>query len=94
MMKNILLTLALVPFLVAHDCIADVPKFDLNAEQVIHENLTKLSDKVVTLRLTSGEEVSGTVSEVGKTAVRLSALTGKEYYDAVIPLTQVVALIV
>lgn len=89
-----LISFLAIPFLSAPVCRADVPKFDLDTEQVIRENLTKLSDKTVTLRLTSGEEVSGKVSEVGKTAVRLSALTGKEFYDAVIPLTQVVALIV
>ena len=48
----------------------------------------------VLLRLVSGEEIGGTVRQVGDTAVQLSEVTGREFYDAVIRIDHVSAVIV
>ncbi|MCB0328244.1 MAG: hypothetical protein KDD70_01235 [Bdellovibrionales bacterium] len=60
----------------------------------VKANLEKLVGKSVTLKLSSGEELGGKVSKVGPEAVQLSELTGREYFDAVVPLEKIVALIV
>ena len=50
--------------------------------------------KKVTVKLNSGEEMSGTVAEVTGKLVVLQELTGKEFYDAAISLDKVAAVIV
>ena len=48
----------------------------------------------MTLKLSSAEELSGIVAKVGPDAVQLSQLSGKEFYDAVVPLEKIEALII
>lgn len=48
----------------------------------------------VTLRLTSGEEISGTVVSVSKNLIHLSAVTGREMFDAAIHTGHVTAVLV
>ena len=48
----------------------------------------------VTIKLQSGEELSGKVITVGDQVLQLGELAGKEFFDAVIPLGSVVAVII
>jgi hypothetical protein len=48
----------------------------------------------VTVRLQSGEELSGKVITVGDNVVQLGELAGKEFFDAVIPIGAIQAVIV
>ena len=48
----------------------------------------------VTVRLQSGEELSGKVITVGDQVLQLGELSGKEFFDAVIPLDSVAAVII
>lgn len=48
----------------------------------------------VTLRLGSGEELSGKVVTVGDSVVQLGELAGKEFFDAVVPLSSIEAVVV
>ncbi len=84
------LTLFYTPVIVR----AEVPTLEVTDAQPLKANLEKLVGKNVTLKLSSGEELGGVVAKVGPNAVQLSQLTGKEFFDAVIPLEKVVALIV
>ena len=60
------------------------------------ENMKTLLDasvgRVVTLQLTSGQEISGTVAKVGDHAVHLSRVAGRDFYDAVVLLERVSAV--
>lgn len=49
--------------------------------------------KRVTLRLESGEELTGVLAEVGDKAVRLAELSGKEFFDAVVRVEDISAVI-
>jgi hypothetical protein len=51
-------------------------------------------DKRVTLRLRSGQELTGTVRVVGAKVVQLGAPTGREFFDAVVPLDAIEAVLV
>ena len=62
---------------------------DLNDPDSVKAALEQFKGKKVELTLESGQQVSGTVANVGTTAVQLSELSGKEFYDAVIPLEKV-----
>lgn len=48
----------------------------------------------VTLRLRSGQEMTGVLREVTVRMVHLGALTGREFFDAVIPLDAVDAVLI
>lgn len=50
--------------------------------------------KRVTLRLQSGQEMTGTVREVTNTLVVVGAIAGREFFDAVVPLAAVEAVII
>ena len=51
-------------------------------------------DKRVTVRLRSGQEITGTVRNVNGKLVQLGAVTGREFFDAVVPLEAVEAVLV
>jgi hypothetical protein len=74
--------------------IADEPALGVEGNQPIRDNLKQRVGSKVTLRLVSGEEIGGTVVQVGETAVHLSELSGRDFYDAVVRLDQVSAVLV
>ncbi len=49
--------------------------------------------RVVTLQLISGQEISGTVTRVGDHVVQLSRVSGRDFYDAVVLLDRVSAVL-
>ena len=49
--------------------------------------------RAVTLHLTTGQELTGTVLYVGDHAVQLSKLAGRDFYDAVVLLDRVDAVL-
>ena len=79
-----------VPVLVS----AETPMLEVTDAHPLKANLEKLVGKTVTLKLSSGEELGGVVKKVGPEAVQISELTGREFFDAVVPLEKIVALIV
>ena len=48
----------------------------------------------VTVRVRSGQEITGVVREVNGSVVQLGAVSGKEFFDAVVPLNAVDAVFV
>lgn len=58
------------------------------------ESVLKGQKGRVTLRLRSGQELSGTVHAVTGKLVHLGALSGREFFDAVVPLETIEAVII
>jgi hypothetical protein len=56
--------------------------------------LAKYVDKSVTVRLSYGDPLSGTVKSVGKELLYLSSIRGMEFYDAVIQLEDIEAIVI
>lgn len=71
---------------------ADEQKFELKPSAGMHEVLAENVGKRVALRLDSGDEIEGTVTQVGKSLVHVSRLSGKEFYDSVISIDRVSAV--
>ena len=69
-------------------------ELDVSTAEAIPATLQKQVGKRVAIKLTSGQELEGTVAKVGPAAVHLSQLAGKEFFDAVVRLDQVSAVIV
>ena len=79
-----LLALTLTTSVAAEDV-----KIDVKSDNPVQMTLESLVGKDVTLKLRSGQEIAGKVSEVGKTAVHVAQLKGMEFFDAVVRLDDV-----
>ena len=69
-------------------------KLTVAGTQPIRDSLKSASGKKVSLRLTAGEELGGTVADVGDNAVRLTDLSGRELFEAVVRIDHITAVIV
>lgn len=85
------LTAALLGILMT---IATAEPLALRQDDTVEKILIAQKGKKVIIRLGSGEDLSGTVKEVNGSLVQLSELTGKEFYDAVIPTKDITAVII
>lgn len=66
----------------------------VKAGDSIQKVLEGQQGKKVTVRLLAGEELTGKVKTVTNELLHLSGLTGREYFDAVIDVNRVQAVIV
>lgn len=66
----------------------------LDAKDSIETVLAAQKGRRVTVRLSSGQEITGTVRELNGKLVQLSAVGGKEFFDAVVPLGAVEAVFI
>jgi hypothetical protein len=73
---------------------AEDAKLTVEGSAPLRETLKSHVGAKVLLRTVAGEEIGGTVRQVGDSAVHLSELSGREFYDAVIRLDHVSAVIV
>lgn len=67
---------------------------DVNAADTIKHTLELQVGKKVKMKLSSGQELEGKVLKVGSNGVHLTELTGMEFFDAVIRLEGIDAVIV
>ena len=72
---------------------AQEAKFELNKGFGMKEILVGYEGKRVALRLESGEELEGTLVTVGDQLVHLSKLSKRDFYDAVIRIDKINAVI-
>ena len=66
----------------------------VTATDTVESVLAAQKGKRVTVRLRSGQETTGTVTTVTPKVVQLSAVAGKEFFDAVVPLDAIEAVFV
>ncbi len=100
-MKREMVYLATGVILLAGLVTAGVPKasageakFEVKANETMREVLAERTGKRTTLRMQSGEDIEGTVVLVGNSLVHVSKLTGKDFYDAVVNIDRISAVIV
>ena len=67
---------------------------DLKPDDTILSILRGQTGQVVELRLGSGEKIGGKVEKIGENIVHLSQLTGMEFFEAVVDLNAISAVIV
>jgi hypothetical protein len=73
---------------------AQAQELSVSPNDSIQTVLAAQKGKRVTLRLGSGQELTGVVREATGKLVVLGALTGREFFDAAIPLEKVEAVLV
>jgi hypothetical protein len=66
------------------------PQLDVNIP--LTENLTGLKGKTVTVTLSSGQAISGTVKDVKNGLLHLERLSQKDFFDAVIVVDKISAV--
>ena len=60
----------------------------------MHSVLLRQAGQVVEIRLKSGEKLGGKIEKVGEKLVHLSQLTGAEFYEAVVAVEEISAVII
>ena len=90
-MRNILAAIACTALLCFSAHAQDVSIAANDTKQSI---LAAQKGKRVTVRLRSGQEMTGTVREANVNLVVLGAVTGREFFDAVVPLEAVEAVLI
>ncbi len=73
---------------------AEEGKFELKANATMREVLAERTGKRAILRMQSGEDLEGTVVLVGNGLVHISKLAGKDFYDAVVNIDRISAVLV
>ncbi|MCX5859644.1 MAG: hypothetical protein NT056_07075 [Proteobacteria bacterium] len=64
----------------------------LNANFTLADNLTALKGKTVTVTISAGQSMSGTVKDVKNNLLHLEKLVGKEFYDALVVIEDISAV--
>ena len=91
-MKNIVLALLTV---VAFACAAPASaQLQVGAGDTIESVLKAQNGKRVTLRLRSNQELTGSVRMSSARLVHLGAISGREFFDAVVPLEAIEAVLI
>ncbi|MGQ0512566.1 MAG: hypothetical protein ACT4P9_18330 [Betaproteobacteria bacterium] len=73
---------------------AHAQEVSLGAADTVQSVLQAQKGKRVTVRLAGGQELTGVVREATGKLVALGALTGREFFDAVIPLEKIEAVLI
>src|SRR5690242_7693693 len=73
---------------------AGAAELKVGANDTVQAVLAGQKGSRVTVRVRSGQEITGVVREAGSRVLQLGAVSGKEYFDAVIPLEAVDAVFV
>lgn len=66
----------------------------VSAEDDIQTVLSAQKGNRVTVKLISGDEITGTVGVVNRSIVHLGEMAGKEFYDAVVPVSSIQAVVI
>ena len=88
------LTLVMAVLLPAPAALAQDAKLEVKSGDTVKSVLERLVGKRVSVVLTSGPELSGVVTSVGDKVVLLSDLTNREFFDGVVNIDQIGAVIV
>jgi exosome complex RNA-binding protein Csl4 len=73
---------------------AEEAGFTVQRGDTVKSVLERAAGQTVGLRLEGGEELRGKVGRVGEHVVQLSDLSGREFFDAVVPLDAIQAVVI
>lgn len=73
---------------------AEEQKYEIQNSDTVRIVLEKHAGKEVIVRLTSGGELQGVVTKVGDNIVHISKISTMSYYDAVIRLDSIAAVLI
>ena len=68
--------------------------FQIQSGDKVRTVLERSTGQTVGLRVGSGEEIRGKIGRVGDHVVHLTELSGREFFDAVVPLDAIEAVVI
>ncbi len=74
--------------------LAEDAPFQIQSGDSVKSVLERSAGQSVGLRLKGGDEIKGKVEKVGDKVVHIGELSGREFFDAVVPLDAIQAVIV
>jgi len=89
-----LASIALLGLMLAAAQLGLAQELRVGANDTVQTVLAAQKGKRVAVRVRSGQEFTGTVQEVTGRLVHLGAISGKEFFDAVVPLEAIDAVLV
>jgi hypothetical protein len=91
--KTVCLVVIMISFFIAIPLYATEDVFQFANDSSLQTSLLQFKGKTIEIQLKSGQQLTGKVSEVGNHLILLKELRGKEYYDALIEIDDIAALI-
>jgi hypothetical protein len=92
-MRN-LASIALLGLMLAAAPVGLAQELRVGANDTVQTVLAAQKGKRVTVRVRSGQELTGTVRDVSGRLVHIGAVSGREFFDAVVPLESIDAVLV
>jgi len=86
--------LAVLAFALLPALSAQAQELSVGASDTVQSILAARKGKPVTVRLSGGQELTGTVREATAKLVVLGGLAGREFFDAAVPLEKIEAVLV
>jgi hypothetical protein len=93
-MKNAISVLVVATAFACPALSASGAELKIGANDSLQSALAGQKGARVTVRTRSGQEITGAVREVNANVVQIGAVSGKEFFDAVVPLSAVDAVYV
>jgi hypothetical protein len=93
-MQKLIATVAAAFFFALPALPAQAQDLNVSASDTLQSVLAAQKGKRVTLRLSGGQEITGVMREATARLVVLGGLTGREFFDAAVPLEKVEAVLV
>ena len=89
----LLIVISLMVFMIATTAFSEENVFKFSGDKSLQTNLMQFQGKTIEIQLENGGQLTGKLSEVGTQTILLKELRGKEYYDALIVIDDITAVI-
>lgn len=93
-MKNGIRMLLLGAALAGAAAAVTAAELRIGANDTVQTVLAAQKGARVTVRVRSGQEITGVVKEVGSRVAQIGAVSGKDFFDAVVPLDAIDAVFI
>jgi hypothetical protein len=88
-----LIVLSVMASLIATTAFSEENVFQFGKDNSLQTNLLQFKGKTIEIQLKTGGQLAGKLSEIGSQSILLKELRGKEYYDALIMIDDITAVI-
>jgi len=89
----VVLFVTVICFMISQNLFAQESKFELNKASTIKDILVERVGKRISVKLDGGEELEGIITGVGDHLVHISKLAKRDYFDALIRIDRINAVI-
>ena len=88
-----LVVMIVITSLIATTAFSEENVFQFGKDSSLQTSLLQFKGKTIEIQLKTGGQLTGKLSEIGTQSILLKELRGKEYYDALIVIDDITAVI-